>query len=167
MLSFYINDVRFLICLSFVIQTMFPKVLPTVLAINNTRSSVPHIIITDSGELRYDVFQGAFNRNDQLTAIPYTDKFLYIANVTFSVANQVLATLNNHTKAQRRDVGVDHPRHGFPGSRFQASLEEMDNPAVFARQDSTEGVLTLGYVTSDVSDYFCLDNARVTHLLST
>ena len=49
------------------------QALPYALTINNTRVNVPNIILTNSGELRYDIFAGAFDKNDQLTALPFAD----------------------------------------------------------------------------------------------
>ncbi|KAG1831271.1 hypothetical protein EV424DRAFT_1372569 [Suillus variegatus] len=45
---------------------------PYPLSINNTRDSIPAIYITNSGSQRFNVFQGPFTKNDQLTASPFT-----------------------------------------------------------------------------------------------
>jgi hypothetical protein len=130
---------------------------PVALAINNTRAGIPNIMITNSGELRFNVFAGPFTKNDQLTACPFTDSFLYIANVTFSVANQVLPTLNYAGAAEkrRRDaVEMELWGRGHVETRYRAWLEEMDKRAAVDGRRSTTQNLTLGYVTTDVSLFF-------------
>lgn len=56
------------------------EALPTVL------SGVPSVatyryFVIGTGVLRYDIFQGSFDQNDQLTASPYPDKLYCIPNV--------------------------------------------------------------------------------------
>ena len=38
--------------------------MPVALAINNTRASIPNIMITNSGSQRFDVYAGPFTKND-------------------------------------------------------------------------------------------------------
>jgi hypothetical protein len=68
--------------------------LMVVLAVNNSRARIPNIIIANSGGLRFDVYAGRFTRNDQLTASPFTDAFLYIAGVPLCIASAVTPALN-------------------------------------------------------------------------
>ena len=121
--------------------------------------NVPNIILTNSGELRYDLFAGAFDKNDQLTALPFADSFLYIPNVTLAVAQQVLPGLNkdgenDRRRAARERAAAERYGRGDVSARYNAWLAEMSARRVRARED---GNLTLGYVTSDVSfvDVFC------------
>lgn len=127
------------------------EVVPVALAINNTRASIPNIVITNSGSQRFDIYAGPFTKNDQLTASPFADTFLYIANVTAGVANQVLPALNNAGAAIRRRELVAREdelyRRGYVDSRYRAWLREMDMTASTKRR--AVGNLTLGYVTSD------------------
>ena len=118
------------------------------LAINNTRAGIPNIIIGDSGELRYSVFQGPFTKNDQLTAAPYTDSFLYIPDVLASIANQVLPALNGGSSSKRSEVHDVLWARGHVETRFRAWLEEMDKQQAVYTTNTTN--LTLGYVTTDV-----------------
>ncbi|KAH7883393.1 Metallo-dependent phosphatase-like protein [Phlebopus sp. FC_14] len=78
---------------SFFIQ----DVAPTTLKINNTRSQIPNLIITNYGPLRFDIFKGSFTKNDQLTTSPYVDGFSFVPNVTLGVANQLVPAMNNHS----------------------------------------------------------------------
>ncbi|KAG1851331.1 5'-nucleotidase [Suillus subalutaceus] len=126
--------------------------IPYALSINNTRDSIPAIFITNSGSQRFNVFQGPFTKNDQLTASPFTDSFLYIPNITFSIANQVLPALNNagaSEKRKRDEVEKELWGRGIVDTRYRSWLEEMDRRAGMGRREATAGNLTLGYVTVD------------------
>ncbi|KAG0695395.1 Metallo-dependent phosphatase-like protein [Suillus ampliporus] len=81
--------------------------IPYALAINNPRHYTPNITIVNSQSLRFDVFNGSFTKNDQLTASEYNDEFLYIANVTSSIANQALVELNKKKLHNCVKPGVD------------------------------------------------------------
>lgn len=126
---------------------------PVALAINNTRASIPNIMITNSGSQRFDIYAGSFTKNDQLTASPFADAFLFIPNVTFSVANQVLPTLNNAGANERRAMmeAREHELYGrgYVDTVYSKWVEEMDkkNDGMARR---TAQNLTLGYVTTDV-----------------
>lgn len=80
---------------------------------NNTRADIPRIVIANSGGLRFDIYSGTFTKNDQLTASPFTDGFLFIPNVTFGVASQVLPVLNGDSSfsdTKRRSVAENEKR---------------------------------------------------------
>lgn len=124
---------------------------------NNTRANVPNIMITNSGGLRFDVLKGPFTKNDQLTASPFTDLFLYIPNVTFSTANQVLPALNGAGAAERKkraEMEMEWWGRGYVEGRYQAWLQEMERRARLGGRKEND--LTLGYVTSDVSGFHSL-----------
>ena len=121
---------------------------PVVFAINNTRAGIPNIIITDSGELRFDIFKGPFTKNDQLTAVPYTDSFSYIANVKASVANQVLPALNHVSSSKRSELEKALWDRGHVESRYRSWLEAMGKHQEVQTTYMTN--LTLGYITTDV-----------------
>lgn len=139
--------------------------MPIALTINNTRASIPNIMITNSGSQRFDVYAGPFNKNDQLTASPFADAFLFIPNVTAGVAKQVLPALNNAGAENRKRSGLEERleerereayRRGYVDMVYRRWLEEMDRRDGLERRAGQN--LTLGYVTKDVS---CLlvDNA--------
>ena len=131
--------------------------MPVALAINNTRASIPNIMITNSGSQRFDVYAGPFTKNDQLTASPFADSFLFIPNVPFSVANQVLPALNNAGANERRAMFEARESAeyglGYVETTYRRWLQEMD-----VRNDGdarrAAANLTLGYVTTDVSDFW-------------
>ena len=120
------------------------------LPLNSSRSSVPNIMITNSGSQRFDLYSGPFTKNDQLTSSPFTDSFLYIPNVTLSVASQVLPALNNAGANERRELAEDAAyARGEVDMRFRRWLEEMDRRTDGPARRAAHN-LTLGYVTSDV-----------------
>ena len=101
--------------------------------------------------MRFDLYSGPFTKNDQLTASPLTDSFLYIANVTAGIANKVLPTFNNPGANQRREYierDVELYRRGYVDMRYRAWLEGMAARASGIERRAA-GNLTLGYVTND------------------
>jgi NAD nucleotidase, C-terminal domain len=115
-------------------------------------------MITNSGSQRFDIYSGPFNKNDQLTASPFADSFLYVPNITFSVAMQVLPTLNNAGANNRRALGALEEREreayslGYVDTRYMEWLEDMDRRHVNERRAAAKK--TLGYVTHDVCAHF-------------
>ena len=137
---------------------------PVALTINNTRAGIPNIIITNSGELRFNVFKGPFTKNDQLTAAPFTDSFLYIPNVTASIANQVLPALNYGGPSKRSELEKELWGRGHVESRYRSWLEDMGKRQM---QTTNATNLTLGYVTTDVrtsSPLAFIDTHSSTHV---
>ena len=132
-----------------VLSLFVAEALPVALAINNTRANIPNIFITNSGELRFDIYAGPFDKNDQLTALPFDDAFLFIPNVTAGVANKVLPALNHDSSNERRRSYEELYGRGYVDHVYRAWLEEMDKRSGVERRATHN--LTLGYVTSDVS----------------
>ncbi|KAF8190783.1 Metallo-dependent phosphatase-like protein [Pholiota molesta] len=137
---------------------------PVALAINNTRASIPNIMITNSGSQRFDVYAGPFTKNDQLTASPFADSFLFIPEVPFNVANQVLPSLNNAGANERRAMleernQLDYGR-GYVETEYRRWLEEMDRRNDGATRRAAAN-LTLGYVTNDVTISY---SSQIPHL---
>ena len=128
------------------------QAIPFALAINNTRASIPNIIITNSGSQRFDVYAGAFTKNDLLTATPFTDSFKFIPDVAYSVANKVLSSLNDAGANKRRSIQEvlqerENQLHDVD-KVYRRWLEEMDKSNQMEWSASTN--FTLGYVTTDV-----------------
>ncbi|KAF4563090.1 hypothetical protein EYR40_007191 [Pleurotus pulmonarius] len=125
---------------------------PGALSINNTRADIPRILISNSGLLRFDVYSGPFTKNDQLSAAPFADRWLYIPDVKLSVATQVLNSLNQVGEEHRRSLEEEERAKelyakGDIDAKFKAWLEEMDKRNGPERRAA--GNLTLGYVTED------------------
>ena len=139
------------------------QAIPFALAINNSRASIPNIIITNSGSQRFDVFAGSFTKNDLLTATPFKDTFKFIPNVSFSVAERVLSSLNDAVANERRAFQEvlqerENEFHArvYVDDVYRRWLKEMDS-----RKNQIELAaatnLTLGYVTTDVRWYLSLN----------
>ncbi|KAI0943929.1 hypothetical protein AcV7_001880 [Taiwanofungus camphoratus] len=130
------------------------EVMPYALTINNSRISIPNIMIVNSGELRFDLYEGPFTKNDQLTSAPFLDSFLYIPNVTFSIANKVLPALNKAGADEKRSVELweremERYAKGDVSKRFNAWLEDMSRRSGSPEKRASSQNLTLGYVTKD------------------
>jgi hypothetical protein len=130
------------------------EVMPVALTVNNTRASVPNIMIINSGALRFDIYAGPFTKNDQLTVLSYADPFLYIPNVPFSVAKGVLPALNGAgTNHRRRDEAVEAElwARGYVGTRYREWMEDMvrRNSELDGQARFAVAKLTPGYVTTD------------------
>jgi hypothetical protein len=130
-----------------VLSLLADEVLPTALAINNTRASIPNLIIANSGAIRFDILAGPFTKNDQLTASPFTDGFDYIPGVPLGVANAVLPVLNKQGETIRRDLDGERYARGDVGTQYRLWLEDMHLRAEPERLAAKN--LTLGYVTTD------------------
>ncbi|KAK7020432.1 Metallophos domain-containing protein [Favolaschia claudopus] len=131
------------------VLSLMSEVMPVALTVNNSRASIPNIMITNSGSLRFDIYAGPFTKNDQLTASPFADSFLYIPNLPFSVANAVLPALNGAGADNRkRDAAVEAElwARGYVGTRYREWMEDMARRNAEKRPTAN---LTLGYVTSD------------------
>ncbi|EIW80437.1 hypothetical protein CONPUDRAFT_90659 [Coniophora puteana RWD-64-598 SS2] len=136
------------------ILTLFiAEAAPVALAINNSRASIPNIMITNSGSQRFDLFKGPFTKNDQLTSSPFLDQFLYIPNLNFSIANQVLPALNQAGADERRRKRDAFEREMRRSDDIRAVynewLREMNERAGMEKRAESAGNLTLGYVTQD------------------
>jgi hypothetical protein len=176
-LSLFIEDVRFI---PFKprkrerkrISSLFQAV-PTALKINNTRASVPAVMITNSGSQRFDLYGGTFTKNDQLTVSPFDDTFLYIPNVTASVAQQVLPALNNAGADERRRSLIARAMgrseeelygRGYVDNVYRRWLREMDRRQGVAEKRAAAN-LTLGYVTTDVRIHFFFSSSQYSYIL--
>lgn len=131
------------------------EALPAALAVNNSRASIPNVILTNSGSQRFDIFAGAFTKNDQLTASPFADAFLYIANVTAGVANKVLPSLNHAGANERRELERRSEMYarGEVEHVYREWIRDMASER-YAVERRAAGNATLGYVTTDVSIWF-------------
>ena len=134
---------------------MLFQAMPYALTVNNSRANIPNLMITNSGELRFDLYQGTFDKNDQLTTCPFTDAFLYIPNITLSVATQVLPVMNHAGSSDKRrsierlERELELYSRGDVSMRFNRWLEAQDRLYGVERRNAAN--LTLGYVTQDVS----------------
>ncbi|KAH9018387.1 Metallo-dependent phosphatase-like protein [Lactarius pseudohatsudake] len=109
-------------------------------------------IFMDSGVLRYDIYEGTFDQNDQLTASPYADPLWCVSNVTLEDAMKAKKRMNELSgsngqayppvdlrEAPRQEMAeIDAIRQNWllqMGAHADPELQQED--------------LTLGYVTTD------------------
>ncbi|KAE9403326.1 hypothetical protein BT96DRAFT_964523 [Gymnopus androsaceus JB14] len=131
--------------------------MPYALTINNTRANNTNVMITNSGSQRFDIYAGTFDKNDQISASPFLNAFVFIADVPFGVAQQVLPALNGAgaDERKRRDLSdvleereSEMWKRGYVDRRYMEWLDEMDRRHDGAVKRAAQN-LTLGYVTSD------------------
>ncbi|KAI0264233.1 Metallo-dependent phosphatase-like protein [Gloeopeniophorella convolvens] len=118
---------------------------------NATRAKIPKFLLIGSGALRYDIFKGPFNRNDQFTASSYADAFWYIPDIKLGDARKVADIINGKPGAQVRSL--EGPRDSRRDDieevheiRRRWLLEMSERAGLETRQIEN---LTLGYVTDD------------------
>ena len=128
--------------------------------INNTRTNA-FIVIANSGSQRFDILSGPFTKNDQLTASPFLDDFLYIPEIPLRYAKQVLTVLNQGDSVSRRDGMSELEERekqlyavGEVEMVYRRWLEEMGRREEMKRRTfENNQTYTLGYVTKDVSQF--------------
>ncbi|KAH9935239.1 Metallo-dependent phosphatase-like protein [Epithele typhae] len=128
--------------------SLFVAAMEYALPLNSTRQGVPAIMITNSGSQRFDVYSGPFTRNEQLTAVPYMDLFLYVPDVPTGVARQVIAALNKPRHALESRAWDEAYARGEVDMIYRAWLEEMDEKSFGPERRAAQNA-TLGYVTQD------------------
>ncbi|KAJ6560221.1 Metallo-dependent phosphatase-like protein [Mycena capillaripes] len=136
------------------------EVVPTVLAMNTSRAGLPSLLIISSGSQRFDIFKGPFTKNDELTASPFVNQYIFIPDVPFAAAMKVLPEMNR-AGAERFWPGETaleddesretrmwrHERDVEKG--YTEWLDNMHRQYHARPAAATEGELTLGYVTTD------------------
>ncbi|THW53964.1 calcineurin-like phosphoesterase, partial [Aureobasidium pullulans] len=143
--------------------------------ITEERASKPRLIITNSGHIRFDLAEGAFDYDSSFSKQPYiptivnlpanyvtvvspfTDAFNYLPDVPYHLASQVLAALESGDYPSKRDLSTE----SFGFTQMNPSLDSCIDPPVtrdnlitkrsypggriIRRQTTT----TPGYVTTD------------------
>ncbi|KAK0558731.1 hypothetical protein OC844_004931 [Tilletia horrida] len=85
------------------------EVLPTVISTSNpARANVPNIVLANSGSQRFDLYAGNFTRNDEYIVSPFLDAFLYLPDVEYQYASQILSLLNDQGAYRRALDGTVH-----------------------------------------------------------
>ncbi|KAJ9632207.1 hypothetical protein H2203_000610 [Taxawa tesnikishii (nom. ined.)] len=67
-------------------------------------SDKPQLIITNSGAMRFDIFEGPFTIDTTFLVSPFTSGFRMIKDVPYSAANRVLKLLNNEGQILLTDL---------------------------------------------------------------
>lgn len=68
------------------IYSLLEQALATVV-INQTRATIPRIIILNTGSIRFDLVQGPFTYDDSFIVSPFTDGFQFIPNIPYQDAS--------------------------------------------------------------------------------
>ncbi|KAF4598848.1 hypothetical protein EYR38_007256 [Pleurotus pulmonarius] len=129
------------------------KAIPVALAVNNTRASIPSFFIANAESQRFDIYAGPFTKDDQFTASPFVDRFLFVPGVPASAVSKILPAMNGEGDLRRRSAEEFDRREkelyasGNIDARFKRWLEAMDKRSGEERR--AHGNLTLGYVTAD------------------
>ncbi len=125
------------------------------MSLNNSRADIPNYVVINSGSQRFDIYSGKFDKNDRLTATPFTDTFFYIPGVPLSAALQTVQALNQNGASNRRSLEKDEQLYGLGDVRatYMEWLSEMDRryAQLGRRNEYVTDALNLGYVTTDVS----------------
>ncbi|KAG2169419.1 hypothetical protein VTO58DRAFT_101515 [Aureobasidium pullulans] len=125
--------------------------------ITEDRASKLRLIITNSGHIRFDLAEGAFDYDSSFIVSPFTDAFNYLPDVPYHLASQVLAALESGDYPSKRDLSTE----SFGFTQMNPSLDSCIDPPVtrdnlitkrsypggriIRRQTTT----TPGYVTTD------------------
>jgi hypothetical protein len=70
------------------------EVIPAI-TVKEDRKDLPRLALTNTGAMRFDVFKGPFTRDTTYILSPFVSKFLYIKDVPYKSAKQVLKIINS------------------------------------------------------------------------
>ncbi|KAF7302271.1 hypothetical protein MIND_00794200 [Mycena indigotica] len=132
------------------------EVVPLAISLDTSRTNIPFILIISSGSQRFDIFKGPLTKNDQLTASPFVNRYIYIPDVPYAAATKVLPTLNADGPER---IWVDSEKMSSPEELRQRRIRELESNVersyrgwledMHQRKATTLSELTLGYVTAD------------------
>lgn len=117
--------------------------------VNASRSTIPRITFINTGSIRFDLYKGPFTYDDSFIVSPFTDKFLYIANVPYAQAYGLLNALNGGA-VNKRSMGIVPSQLGETDSCIDpiigsiSSAQDLKPRGVIRRQ-----ALSPGYITTD------------------
>jgi len=121
--------------------------------INASRSTIPRIVIVNTGSIRFDLVKGPFTYDDSFIVSPFTDAFQYI-NVPYALAKDVLNSLNGAPLNDKRNYANSDwgyiPQVKDSCMDPTISLVTGENGEVKARGHTRrQTVVTPGYTTID------------------
>ncbi|UZJ56308.1 hypothetical protein CBS101457_005628 [Exobasidium rhododendri] len=138
---------------SSLLHLLTQSILPTVISTSNpSRSSIPNIVLANSGSQRFDVYKGPFTKNDQYIVSPFKDSFLFLQDVPYQYASEILDGLNG-TPTSMRKRQLLREDDDLVQSIYTASARESAGQVVYdtasAANIASTANATLGYVTKD------------------
>lgn len=123
---------------------------------DSKRGDKSTVVLTNTGSLRFDVFEGPFSVDTVYTVSPFTSGFRYIKDVSFDVAKKLLVILNQ--EVPQLEQGQDRLRAPVPAP-FRESHITRDDIDTFMHSSQQAGQqvlatdedapLTPGYTTKD------------------
>ena len=137
------------------------------IVVNESRADIPRLIITNIVSVRFDLFQGPFTYYDSYIVSPFNNRFVFVPDVPYAQASQVLGILNaGPNQKKKRDlspaeVGIGKPFNGDDGciepTLYRPSLSSdrsnsrqgLRSRSVTRRQNTASLPLTPGYTTTD------------------
>ncbi|KAG9245647.1 Metallo-dependent phosphatase-like protein [Calycina marina] len=122
------------------------------IVVNASRATIPRYVIVNTGSIRFDLVKGPFTYDDSFIVSPFTDAFLYVPNVPYALAKDVLSSINGAPLNDKRDLFGIMPRTVSPDSCLDPGIsmvsshsQELKTRGIHRRQV----VVTPGYTTTD------------------
>ncbi|KAI9744636.1 MAG: hypothetical protein M1818_002165 [Claussenomyces sp. TS43310] len=125
--------------------------------INETRKSIPRLILINTGSIRFDLVEGPFTYDDSFIVSPFTDGFQFIPEVPYEYASQVLGILNAGPY-QKRDFDTrDFSFTTITGAEEPCLDPHLGPLSPVQKRSSTRGIvrrqstspIVPGYTTTD------------------
>ena len=134
------------------IFTLLGKAL-TEIVVNTDRADKSRMIFANTGSVRFDMHKGPFTKDDNYIVSPFTDIFLYIPDVPYADAQNLLSQLNGGGADKKRGLAS-----AYDEAIFGRQAACVDPVVGLARRDGhSHGMGTVrrqvqetsGYTTSD------------------
>lgn len=106
------------------------------IVVNKDRKDKPRIALTNTGGIRFDIFEGPFTRDSTYTVSPFVSGFRYVPDVPYEIAQRVIGLLNSGSHIFSTQSGA--------GTEFMGSPEQM-NPIPAYMEEQPEGSEDLKY----------------------
>ncbi|KAK4169454.1 Metallo-dependent phosphatase-like protein [Cladorrhinum sp. PSN259] len=131
--------------------------------LNSNRASMPRLHISNTGIARFDLYRGPFTFDDNFITSPFPSKIVFIPDVQWSIAKDLLKRMNIRGESQgRRESWIEgrslERYYGFDRNAFGQG-ERCENPraeefGVMKKQKGpltkqTQEVLVYGHTTED------------------
>lgn len=117
------------------------------------REGTPRIALTNTGAMRFDIFKGAFTRDTTYIVSPFVSKFVYIKDVPYVSASQLLRLINNggpvFEAAALKTSPLTSPEHISIKSDIVAEPEVYSSDSQSPLGGAPKPNLVPGYTTKD------------------
>lgn len=131
-------------------------VLPDI--INDTsRADKPRIVITNTGAVRFDIFEGPFTKDSTFIVSPFTSGFHYIKDVPYDKASKLIKLLNNNGQIFQNMDAKLQPWKLIPPEQY--GLAQNFDAAQAMSQQYDQQQITLGNGQDLMPGYTTKDDA--------